>query len=544
MRKADKKATRRQGRSHSTPPRQAGRQAAPAETEPRQVTHRLAVPVTVSWRELSPRDALMLIALIVLVVVSYFPATQAGFVGDDPILTDSQAVSDRAGLWQLWFSPGSTYTKKGNTGEMHYWPLVYTTFWLEHKLWGFAPAGYHVINLMLHLANTLLLWRLLLRLAVSGSWLVAAVFAVHPVHVDAVVPAMARKDLLSALFYLTAVLSWLRFDETRRPRHYVLTLALFVAGLLSKTVVVTLPAALLIGNWWKRGRVSGNDLWRLLTLFAVGLFAALADTAFYKARENVVFIDLSLIERPLIAVPALCFYVGKLLWPARLSVIYPHWDLDAGDPLAWGPVAAAGAVVAALWFFRDRLGRGPLAGVFFFAVTLSPVLGFIDFAFMQWSFVADRYQYLASIGVIAVFVGAAAHGAAGLPDVARRVALVLAGSALIGLGTATWRQAGIYRDTLTYYSHIVTLNPAAWKARNHLGVALYERGREEEALAAFLTAVKQNPNSANVNNNTGALLIHFDRLDEAETYIRRALELYPNHAGARDNLILLRNRRQ
>ena len=141
-------------------------------------------------------------------------------------------------------------------GEAHYWPLTYTTFWLEHKIWGLAPAGYHIVNVLLHFFNSLLVWRLLLRLAVPGAWVVAAVFAVHPLHVESVAWIIERKDVLSGLFYLAAVLVWLRFLEQPRPWRYGLALLLFAAGLLSKSIVVTLPAALLILQWWKEGRIT------------------------------------------------------------------------------------------------------------------------------------------------------------------------------------------------------------------------------------------------------------------------------------------------
>ena len=160
------------------------------------------------------------LALGLLVIVSYLPAMLwGGFVWDDRILTLSQAVPDWSGLWRLW--SGEAYSMD-DTPEAHYWPLVYTTFWLEHKLWGFAPAGYHIVNVLLHLANTLLVWHLLRRLAVPGAWMVAAVFAVHPLHVESVAWVIERKDVLSGLFYFAAVLAWMRFvEQPNRGRYAV-----------------------------------------------------------------------------------------------------------------------------------------------------------------------------------------------------------------------------------------------------------------------------------------------------------------------------------
>ena len=223
----------------------------------------------------------------------------------------------------------------------------------------------------------MLVWRLLLALAVPGAWAVAAVFAVHPLHVESVAWIIERKDLLSALFYLSALLVWIRFVEVPRPQRYCLALGLFAAGLLSKSIVVTLPAALLLWHWWKQGRVTGTDCLRLAPFFVVGFGITAGDLAFYASREPLA-LGYSAVERTLIAARALWFYAGKLVWPSDLAVIYPLWEVHAGDPVGWAYVAAAAGLAGLLWCLRHRLGRGPLAGAAFFAVTLSPVLGFVD----------------------------------------------------------------------------------------------------------------------------------------------------------------------
>ena len=471
-------------------------------------------------RTLTRQDALGILALGLLLVGSYFPAFFAGFVWDDRVFTEARAVRDMDGLWRVWFSPAEI------ENEAHYWPLVYTTFWLEHKLWGYAPTGYHIVNVLLHLVNTLLLWRLVARLTVPGAWIVAAVFAIHPLHVESVAWVIERKDLLSALFYLAAFSAYIRFVAERRPGRYFLALFLFALGMLCKSIAVTLPVALLIYHWWQHGRTTGADLIRLMPFFAVGLIAAVADTIFYQSREPLA-LGYSMAERVLIAAHALWFYAGKLLWPANLAVIYPHWEVNIADPLAWGYVITAFAGVAALYRFRHRIGRGPLAGALFFAVTLSPVLGFVDFGYMQFSFVADRYQYLAGIGVMAVLVGAATHSAGRWPEGWRKGAACAAAAILIVLGTLTWRQAGIYRDGVTFFSHIIAHNPTARQAHRNLGEALTKQNRWEEALAAFRIALKQAPNDAREHSNVGAALIKLDRIDEAEGPLSRALALDP-----------------
>ena len=469
------------------------------------------------------------LALALLVVASYVPALGAGFVWDDVIFTEEPVVHAWSGLWNIWFSPADI-AKEG-----HYWPVVYTSFWLEHKLWGLAPFGYHAVNVLLHLVNVLLVWRLLQRLAAPGAWVIAAVFAVHPLHVESVAWVIERKDVLSALFYLTAALTWMRFVEAPARGRYCLALGLFTAGLLSKSIVVTLPAALLIWHWWRAGRVTRTDLTRLAPFFAVALVVTALDLAFYTSREPL-SLGYSLVERVLIAGRALWFYVGKLLWPTDLAVIYPLWDVSARDPWAWIRVAAAAGLAAALWAGRQRLGRGPLAAVLFYAVTLSPVLGFVDYGYMQFSLVADRFQYLAGLGVLAVVVGSAARGADRLPPTPRMGAAGAVVVVLILLGTLTWRQAGIYRDEATLFSHIVALNPGARDAHLNLVDPLLDAGRREEALAAARSAVEQRPDNADAHSNLGRALLLLERFDEAETALRTALDLAPRHFNALQNL--------
>ncbi len=516
------------------------------------------------------RGVLAAVSLGLLVAASYFPAFFAGFVWDDEVFTGAAAVRDVSGLWRIWFSPGAI-EKEG-----HYWPLVYTSFWLEHKLWGFAPAGYHAVNVALHFANTLLLWRLAGRLAVPGAWLLAAVFAVHPLHVESVAWVIERKDLLSGLFYLAAFLVWVRstepppdraepplagaeappppggavspghaasrgdtavqVQETPRPgRAVAWPLALYVLALLSKSIAVTLPAAFLVVRWWKRGRVTGADLLRTAPFFAAGLAVTAADLSFYTSREPL-SLGYSFVERLLIAARALWFYVGKLLWPADLVVIYPHWPVNAADPLAWGYAASGLAAAAALWFLRHRIGRGPLAGALFFAVTLSPALGFVDYGYMQFSFVADRFQYLAGIGVTAVLAGAAARGARRLPGTWRTGAAGVAAAVLFVLGALTWRQAELWRDGVTLFTHVVSHNPAARNAHVNLGAALIRAQRPDEALAVLLAAAERDPDDIQPHVNAGVALVRMGRFEEAEERLRRALTLDPRHAIALLNL--------
>ena len=489
----------------------------PASSGPGEATH--------SFDRFSHRDALAALSLCLLAAGCYLPAMLwGGFVWDDYIWYQSRAVLEWSGLSTIWTWPSVIER------ERHYWPLTYTTFWLEHKIWGLEPTGYHVVNVLLHLLNSLLLWRLLLRLAVPGAWVVAAVFAAHPLHVESVAWIIERKDVLSGFFYLTAVLAWLRFLERPRLWRYGLALLLFVAGLLSKSVVVTLPVALLIIQWRKAGRITGQDLWRLAPFFVVALLITAGDLYSYDLER--INVDYSWTERVLIASRALWFYAGKLAWPTDLAIIYPRWYISLGDPWAWLYLAAAMVLAATLWFTHHRIGRGPLAGALFFAVTLSPVLGFVNYSYMGYSLVADRFQYLAGIGVMAVIIGAGVRGASRLSGRLKMGATGLLMVLLALLGKATWRQAGIYEDNLKYFNHIVSLNPMAPYAHRNLSLSLIKADRLKEALAAARIASEQRPDESSSYSLLGRILAKLQRLDEAEENYRRTLELDPHNSEA------------
>ena len=487
-------------------------------------------------------DALAVAALCILVAVAYFPATLAGFVWDDAVLTKARPVRIWEGLWQIWFQPKSMEKYEG-----HYWPLLYTLFWIEHKLWGFAPAGYHIVNLILHAAASALLWRTLVYLKTPGAWFAAAVFAVHPLHVESVAWVIGRKDILAALFFMGALLCYFRFVDGARRAFYGWGLGLFVGGLLCKSTVVTLPAALWLVHWWRRGRVTWEDMMRVLPFLILGLIITIIDWEAYKDKEVLSF-DYTFIERALIAARALWFYAYKLVWPADLAVIYPLWKVSAASALGWACAAAGLAAAAALWHWRARIGRGPLACVLFFAVMLSPVLCFIDYGYMQFSFVADRYQYIACAGLIALLTGAALHAAervAPLAEARRRIALQVAGGAVvIALGALTWQQAGIYRHAGTFFSHIIAHNDEARGAYHNYGDWLLKEERPLEALEHYKVSRQRRPDFDSIPIQMGIAYEKLGQPEKAMERYRYALQLNPQSATALNNLALLLLKRE
>jgi len=300
-------------------------------------------------------------------------------------------------------------------------------------------------------------------------------------------------------------------------------------------MVITLPAALLLCVWWKDGRVSLADVGQAMPLFAVGTGIALFDLIHYSSRTDLA-LDYSWLERLLIACRALWFYALKLLWPDPLPVIYPHWDTSPGNPLNWLCLAGAAAVAATLWLLRSRIGRGPLAGALFFAVTLSPVLGLGNNSYMEFSLVADRYQYLAGVGLKAVLAGALVHalGKAGPRTLfAGRFAAVLLLALCAGLAM---RHAMLFRNEISLFNHVISLNPTARGAYYNLGLALVAEGRTEEGLEAGRLALELDPDGDRAYGGIGWALLNLERHEEAEEYLRRAAEVNPTDKQALQNL--------
>ncbi|HUT23023.1 MAG TPA: hypothetical protein VM492_01635 [Sumerlaeia bacterium] len=346
------------------------------------------------------------LALILMALVAYQPALLGGFLWDDEFsVKGNDLLRSVQGLWRIWTEPSAI------PHEEHYWPLTYTSLWVDTRIWGPHPFGPHLSNVLLHGANCLLLWGLLSRLAVPGAWLASAVFALHPVHVESVAWIIERKDLLCAFFYLLAATAYLRFLEEGGRRSFLLALGLFLCALLSKSIAVSFPLAMLLLVWWKKGKADLRNVLAIGSLVVLAVGISVADMAFtarvQAATQGGRFeLGFSFPERVLLAARALCFYASKVLWPANLMTIYPRWNIAMSDWSLHLSLLAVAGTVCALWLLRGRIGRGPLVAVLFFCMTLGPALGFIDFVFMRLSFVADRFQYLASVGPITLLAGA------------------------------------------------------------------------------------------------------------------------------------------
>ncbi len=470
------------------------------------------------------------VALVFLAAfAAYAPVFRAGFIWNDSDYVTAPALRSLTGLGRIWFKIGATE---------QYYPLLHTAFWVEHRMWGDAPIGYHLLNVALHATSAALLLLVLRRLAIPGAWLASFVFALHPVCVESVAWVSEQKNTLSTVFYLLAALDYLRFAERREGRRYAIASLFFALALLSKTVTATLPAALLVVSWWRTGTLSWRrDVAPLLPWLifgaAAGLFSGWVESHVGGAQGSA--FGLNGLQRVLLASRASWFYASKLLWPANLIFIYPRWTITGASLGAWIFAAAVLAAFAVLVAMRGR-SRAPLAGALFFVGTLFPTLGFFNVYAFIYSYVADHWQYLASLGLIVPICAALTLATRSLAAPVRRAA----GSGLLAfLAILTWRQAGMYSDMETFYRTTLARNPAAWMADNNLGLLLQARGGNAEAIGHFEAALRANPGSAEIHNNYGTALTASRRLDAAEGEYRAALRINPRYSTAWNNLGLL-----
>lgn len=509
-------------------------------------------------------------ALVAMVVVAYAPLRNADYIwDDDAYVTDNLTLRSADGLRCIWFEMSAL---------PQYYPMVHTTFWIEYHLWKLDPLGYHVVNVLMHATSVVLLWRLLTRLETPGAWLAAAIFAVHPVEVESVAWITERKNVLSLTLALSSMLCYFRFappqaandqpTNATRWRWYALALLCFTGALLSKTVVAALPAVVLVIIWWKRGRIERKDVIPLAPFFAVG--AGLGLLTVWLEQHHVGALgeiyEWTPIERLLIAGRALWFYAAKLVLPYPLAFFYPRWTIDTSAAWQYLFPAAAVALLVALWLARGRIGRGPLAAVLIFGGVLFPALGFLNVYPFRYSFVADHFQYHASVALLSLLAASVALAVARVQTRRPQVALGVTVVPLIVLGLLTFDRARFFDNSEVLFRDTIVKSPDCWGAYTILETYLDAHGRCEEALAIAREAMARaskggDPDDpvdrdglATAHNNLSACVIRLGntqgfqpgQLDEALLHVREALRLDPTSYKAFGNLatIMLEGGRQ
>lgn len=470
------------------------------------------------------RTILGALGIVLLTVLVYLPVTRCAYVWDDNVnITQNQMLRSVNGLVQTWTNV---------TANQQYYPLTYTSFWIEYHLWGLKPLGYHLDNMLLQALAALFLWLVLRRLSVPGAWLAAAVFAIHPLQVESVAWLAERKNTLSGVFFFAAVLAYLRYAGIGEGKRggYFQPLVLFACALACKTSTVILPAALLIILWWKKDRVSMRDLLDLIPFFV--LSAAAGYTTHWVEQNHVGAIgaawDLPFASRFIRAGRVVEFYAQKLFWPARLIHIYPKRPIDPSSVLQYVPALIAMAVPVVLWLLRRRIGKAPLVAVLFFVIALSTTLGFFNVYFMRFSYTPHHFQYLASAGLIALAAGLLTT----ITCKARVVGIALPVIILTLLGISSWRQVPIFRNEETLWQDTLAKNPDAFEGYNNLAVFLIDKKKYDAAIAMCDRCLKLQPDYWEAYLNMGIAFSAKGENDAAIRSLHQALKFSPGNASA------------
>ncbi|MCY2930175.1 MAG: tetratricopeptide repeat protein [Planctomycetota bacterium] len=470
--------------------------------------------------------------IVVAVIAAYSPAVHGEYLWDDsnyvclsPATPVGQLIHARNGLKGIWLSRRA----------QDYWPLTNSAFWVQWRLWGMDPAGYHLANILLHALGAVMVWRVLERLKVPWAWLGAALFAIHPVAVASVAWISELKNCLSLPLYAAAVLAWLHFEDSRRRGWYVLALGAFGLALAGKTSGVMLPLVLLGLAWWRRGRVAWADLLRAAPFFLLSAVMGLATLWFQHADAAAQTAGMSTSPASRLAASGWVawFYLYKALLPVGLAMIYPRWEVEASSPWAWGPLAALAGACAVAWGYRKGWGRPVVAALGYSLIMLAPVLGLANMSFHRHSLVSDHFAYLALPGMTALAAGV-------LGTLARRVGWrpVAAGAGavlLAGLAALSWQRAGVFATNEALWRDCLAKNPRAVGAHNALGIILSDQGKFDEAIEHYRQAVRIQPDWAEVHNNWGLALRSLKHFKEAAAHYQEAVRIYPHYAAAQSN---------
>jgi protein O-mannosyl-transferase len=525
-----------------------------------------------------PRDVLAQVApaaiLMALAFVLYARVLGGGFIWDDGrAITDNLDLRSASGLWSIWTG----------RGDFDYLPLQSSVLWLVYQLFGPATTPYHVLNVVVHGLNAVLLWQALRRMNIPGAWLAGLVFLVHPTHVESVAWVSECKNTLSTMFALLSLLAWLRWQRQPGAPRYLVSLLLFVCGLLSKPHVVIFPVVLLLCEWWQRRLEDASARRRALRavapfFLAAALFAGV--TVWFQNTRAIANYQLPVggaASRIANAGKAAWWYVGKSISPTHpwlemqdrpietmpeavavlagarspnpapawpnlkltswpLCAIYRQWRVT---PPAWYdfiPAAAMLALLVAVATKRNGRGRGACFALTYFGLALVPVLGLVKMSYMRAAWVADHFQYLADIGTIAFACAGGALLFRRLADWRRHVLTGFAATVVVVFSAMTFARAADFHDEFALWSDTVAKNPYAWQAHGRLGADLLARRDVAGAAHHFAEEARLSVDNPDADNNLGLALIAMGKVDEGIEHLRASLRANDHQFFAHANL--------
>jgi tetratricopeptide (TPR) repeat protein len=466
---------------------------------------------------------LVAIVLALTVGVAYAPTLDGQFLSWD----DYTYVAGNPNIRGTWRSTCAWAFTTVQGGNWH--PLTWLSHKLDYELYGLNPRGHHFTNLVFHIANSVLLFVVLQRLigALWRSAAVAALFGLHPLHVESVAWVAERKDVLSGFFWLLTIAAYARYARVQTWTSYIVVMITFSMGLLSKPMVITLPLVLLLLDYWPMRRLSWSALWEKLPLFALALTASVWTLEAQRSAGAVGIDLLPLSDRLENASVAYVKYLGLTAWPVGLSPWYSHPALE-GAPLSRGVIAGAVALLLTVTVLAVALARRRpylLVGWFWYLGTLLPVIGLVQIGRQA---MADRYTYIPLIGIFLACVWGISDRATAPARTSRTAGAVVGTALLAALAMLTWQQTEIWHDSMTFWSYTARVNPYAFIAHQARGGLLARQGRLNEAIAAYRRAVYLRPTNAEARAQLGNVLAREGRFAAAVAQYRKAIALRPN----------------
>ncbi|HEX4138923.1 MAG TPA: tetratricopeptide repeat protein [Candidatus Methylacidiphilales bacterium] len=463
----------------------------------------------------------------------YAPVLHGGWLWDDAEnIIQNPLVGDPVRLWKIWFVPGSLN---------EYYPLEQTFLWALWHLGGGQPLAFHLANVLLHGASSLLVWLLLAKLQLRHAWLGGLLFAIHPLQVESVAWISELKNTLSLPPLLIAMCLWIDYEDQGKPRPYWLALASFTVALLCKVSVIALPPVLLLYAWWKRGTLSRRDLAVTWPFFAVALVLGainyhVASTFPVTDEIQDLHVTLGLAGKLLLISSAFAFYFAKFFWPVALSPIYPHWSVESPAPWQFLGLPLLLLLIGWGWATRARMGRHLLLGLGFTVFNLGIILEFIcgNYSTMVWSL--DHLVYIPVIGIIGLVVAGIDYASSHLQRTMKRV--LGAGLALLFvlLALTSFQFAGKFIDQRTLWTHALRCYPDLWFARLNLATSLLHDGDTAGAISEFRRTLQLNPDSWLAHQNLAAALSTEKDTAGAISEYQRAVQINPDFAGLYINL--------
>ena len=462
-------------------------------------------------------------------MVVFWNISQYHFVYDDAMYLTNN-VYFKSGLSADFITYAFTTIQGGS-----YHPLVWLSWVGDYELYGLNAGGYHLTNLLIHICNTLLLFLFLRRATgnVFCSWFVAALFAIHPLHVESVAWVSARKDTLSTFFWMLTMGAYLSYTEHPDWRRYFAMTLFFVFGLMAKPMLVTLPFVLILLDYWPLKRMHFSKveglmmplklLWEKTPLILLSIGFSLLTIYTQNKVGALMSIDiLPFSSRIMNAIVSYVTYIEKMFWPQGLAAFYPHRQFFMSEFLISGML-----LIVITYFSLKHWRKHPylIVGWLWYVVTLVPVIGFLQVGMQA---MADRYTYVPMIGLFLMLSWGTVDLLQNRPY-GKTATFVGSVSVIIILSICTLSQTRYWRDDVTLFSHALSISPNNQVAHSNLGVALKQMGNYKGASYHFQEAIRIKPSYAIAHDNLGRTYILQGRFDEGISHIREAFRIDPNH---------------